>query len=218
MFHVEHAGEGGRWLTDGAAELGVSLNGDQVALFLRYLEELKRWNEKVNLTSLTEDKEIIIKHFLDSLACGKAIEPPHDSTLLDVGSGAGFPGLPLKIVHPDLDLTLLEPSQKKTAFLRHIIGTLHLKRARPISERIENLPSLQHLLGKFSYIVTRALDLGDVLPFVPSALASQGKLILCRAKPFDPKLELGGLEVSQEIPYSLPFGFGERILTVLTIR
>ncbi len=218
MFHVEHSGEGGRWLRDGAAELGVSLSKDQVALFLLYLAELKSWNEKVNLTGLREDKEIIAKHFLDSLACGKAIGRPQGASLLDVGSGAGFPGLPLKIVHPELNLTLLEPSQKKTAFLRHVIGTLHLEGVRAISERIEQVTSLQHLLGTFSYIVTRALDPLEVLSFVTSMLATQGRLILCRAKPLDRNIELDGLEVSEEIPYSLPFGYGERVLTVLTMR
>ncbi len=216
MFHVEHSGKAGRWLVEGAAELGVSLSDNQVALFLLYLEELKRWNKKVNLTGLTEDKEIIVKHFLDSLACGRAIERPDDSSLLDVGSGAGFPGLPLKIVHPEMDLTLLEPSQKKTAFLRHMIGTLRLVGVRTISEKIGSLPGRQDLLGRFSYVVTRALDLAKVLPFVPSVLAHQGRLILYRAKSLDPEIELGGLRVFQEIPYSLPFGYGKRILTVLT--
>ncbi|TAJ07613.1 MAG: 16S rRNA (guanine(527)-N(7))-methyltransferase RsmG, partial [Nitrospirae bacterium] len=130
MFHVEHrTGPDGKFLkalVDGATWLGVPLSralADQCSVYFR---ELQAWNDKTNLTAITDEREIAVKHFLDSLVCSKALDHPEQARVMDVGSGAGFPGLPLKLMHPELDMTLLEPSQKKTAFLRHVIGTLEL--------------------------------------------------------------------------------------------
>ena len=87
-----------------------------------YLEQLQLWNQSFNLTSITLDDEIIIKHFVDSLAALKADEIMVGASLLDVGTGAGFPGIPLKIARLDLNITLVEPAKKKSAFLHFIVG------------------------------------------------------------------------------------------------
>lgn len=219
MFHVEHrAGPDGKFLkafVDGAAELGVPLSqalADQCAVYFR---ELQAWNGKTNLTAITDEREIAVKHFLDSLICSKAIDQPERARILDVGSGAGFPGLPLKLMHPELDMTLLDPSQKKTAFLRHIIGTLELARIVAISRRIEEFSREQPWQAGFTHIITRAVNVASLLGSFLSLLNLNGVIILCRAKPLENELPLDSLQIRLEIAYTLPAGFGTRVLTIL---
>ncbi|MEW6215889.1 MAG: 16S rRNA (guanine(527)-N(7))-methyltransferase RsmG, partial [Nitrospirota bacterium] len=108
-------------------EFGYVPEMEQLSAFMTYLSELKRWNKAYNLTSLSKDEDIIIKHFLDSLLYLKAI-PDGEIKIADVGSGAGFPGIPLKIIRPEIEMYLIEPSRKKSAFLRHIIRQVGLKK------------------------------------------------------------------------------------------
>jgi len=128
-------------IVKGLRELSLPFTPDQVRLFSAYLTELKKWNKAYNLTSLKTDEDIVIKHFLDSLLYLRAL-PPGEISVLDVGSGAGFPGIPLKIMRPEIGLYLLEPSWKKANFLRHIAGTLCLSGVEIIEKRIEDLEPL----------------------------------------------------------------------------
>ncbi len=169
----------------------------------------------MNLTAIKGVKEIAVKHFLDSLACSKALALQNQPSLLDVGSGAGFPGLPLKILHPQLSLTLLEPNEKKTSFLRHIIGTLQLSGAAVISKNLRDFAGAATKLGKFSCIITRAVSVAQILPSSVALLDERGRVILCRTKPLDVDPVRYGLKVTNELDYELPYGFGHRILTVL---
>jgi len=132
---------------------------------MTYLSELKRWNKSYNLTSLKTDEEIIVKHFLDSLLYMNAL-PDGEMSVLDVGSGAGFPGIPLKVMRPEITMYLLEPSRKKANFLRHIIRTLMLDAIEVVEKRIEELRPLS-----IDVAVTRALFgikefIGKVSPYV----------------------------------------------------
>src|SRR5437899_6867377 len=106
----------------GLRQLGLELNGLQLEQFLRYRQELLDWNNRFNLTAITDPEEVLIKHFLDSLSLLSVYDKPH-THLLDIGSGAGFPGLPLKIVRPQWHIVLLEATGKKVTFLHHIIET-----------------------------------------------------------------------------------------------
>lgn len=127
----------------GLIELGITSSKEQIDAFMVYLSELKKWNKAYNLTSITKDEDIIIKHFLDSLLYLKAMpdgDPELDSgKVADVGSGAGFPGIPIKIIRPEIEMYLIEPSRKKTAFLRHIIKALGVKKIEVIEKRIEDV-------------------------------------------------------------------------------
>jgi 16S rRNA (guanine527-N7)-methyltransferase len=140
-------------LVRGARELGLELTPVQVATFQVYYEELIAWNQRVNLTAITGLAEVQVKHFLDSLTCLLAIPLPlplpyqgrgegtcclsPGSSLIDIGSGAGFPGLPLKIVCPEMSLTLLDSVAKKAGFLRHIVGRLRLEGVEIVTARAE---------------------------------------------------------------------------------
>jgi 16S rRNA (guanine527-N7)-methyltransferase len=210
MFHVEQG-----WteaLRAGAAQLQISLGPQQISQFQRYLEELLVWNKKINLTSITDAKEIAVKHFIDSLACCKALL---SGSLVDIGSGAGFPGLPLKILNPDLELALLEPSHKKSAFLHHMIGTLGLKHVQVYTARLEALSSDPSHQNRYVNAVTRALDVFPFLRLIRSLVKPEGRLILCRAEPLHSLDQPGPFLISEEIAYTLPQGLGHRILTVL---
>jgi len=115
---------------------GLALDRRQLDQFVAYASELRRWNERVNLTAITDEREIVTRHFLDSLRCALSWGvSPHN--LVDVGTGAGFPGLPLKILRPKLRLTLVESVEKKAAFLQHITAELGLSDVAVVVARAE---------------------------------------------------------------------------------
>ena len=138
-------------LSEGAHRLGIELTAEQLAAFQTYYEELITWNEKFNLTAITDYDQVQIKHFLDSLTCLLAVRSPKSEVrgrtldlgpstkVIDIGAGAGFPGLPLKIVCPGLQLTLLEATGKKVGFLEHIVSRLGLEGVEVIKGRAEEL-------------------------------------------------------------------------------
>ena len=199
-----------------ASNFGISLSGHQLTQFSLYQHELIAWNKKINLTSIIEPKHIVIKHFLDSLACCQVItHPTEKDRLLDVGSGAGFPSLPLNIVFPTLHTTLLEPSQKKTAFLRHIVGTLGLGKVEIVSKTLEQLIRCTEIHHTFSYVMTRAVNISLAMRSVATLLTDRGKFVLCRSRPLDSGCDTDGLMVVQEIMYDLPREQGKRTLIIL---
>ena len=201
-------------LKTGASELGIELAEDQIRLFMLYLKELKVWNEKINLTALKEDRDIVIKHFLDSISPVYLIQS--DTKLLDIGSGAGFPGVPIKIVRPDLDVTLLESSGKKSAFLKELIRKLGLKGIAAFTERAENTENGVPRKN-FDCVITRAV--GSVehvirlsLPYVEDG----GSILLMRGRNGPHDLEsseypVGAILEHQE-SLTLPFAGDERTL------
>ncbi len=182
-----------------------------------YRQYLLLWNKRINLTAITDPEEILIKHFVDSLACFKALTPLHEgASLLDVGTGAGFPGLPLKIAHPRLSLTLLEPSRKKVAFLQHLVGTLRLEHVTIIAKPLEDVSRAGRFTGSYRFVVTRALNLFSQLANVVPLLERGGKLILCRSRSLSPSDPTDGFKVDREILYDLPADYGKRVLVVLS--
>lgn len=177
-------------LKAGLEELGFKYSGKQIDAFLTYLEELKKWNKAYNLTGLKTDREIIIKHFFDSLLFAKVL-PSQAMTLADIGSGAGFPGVPVKIMLPHLKVFLIEPTQKKAVFLRHVSNRLKLQDIEVIDRRIEDVKDL-----KVDVAVTRALY--SVREFVDKAkdiLNKNGILILSKGPGLEK--ELNGLSKEQ---------------------
>ena len=125
-------------LRKGLEELHLKPYDSSMASFETYLEELKKWNRAYNLTSIKKDEDIIVKHFLDSLLYLKVI-PQGALKIADIGSGAGFPGIPIKIIRPEVDMYLIESSAKKSLFLRHIINLLKIRYIHVIEERVENI-------------------------------------------------------------------------------
>lgn len=166
-------------LKAGAMELGLQLSSDQVEQFNRYGEELKKWNKKINLTAIRTDEEIVIKHFIDSLTPAKFLES--GSALLDIGSGAGFPCLPLKILMPNLPVTSIDAVEKKIFFQRSVSRALGLQDFQALHGRAEQL---QPENGRgYDVIVSRAFS--DIPTFAQMArplLKNQGKIIAMKGK------------------------------------
>jgi 16S rRNA (guanine527-N7)-methyltransferase len=126
-------------LVTGAQSLGLSLAPSHLASFARYLALLLDWNQKFNLTAITDPAEIQVRHFLDALSCTAVAGDLSGQRFVDIGAGAGFPGLPLKILFPQMTLTLVESVAKKCVFLNHVIAELGLEDATVINDRAENL-------------------------------------------------------------------------------
>jgi len=120
--------------------LGLQLTTEQLAAFERYKHELIEWNSRFNLTAIRDENGIEIKHFLDSLTCILAFEPSSPPrSLIDVGTGAGFPGIPLKLIYPHMRLTLVESIQKKAGFCQHVVETLGLRQVTVLAQRAEDV-------------------------------------------------------------------------------
>ena len=137
---------------------GFPLTTHQVAQFTRYRDELLRWNARINLTAITDDNEIIHKHFLDSLSVLAYITLGNGDSVIDVGTGAGFPGIVLKIYVPGIRLTLVEASKKKASFLKFIVPQLRLHQAENIAilaERAEVCAQQSAHIGRYDWVFTR---------------------------------------------------------------
>jgi len=148
-------------LIEGADKLGIDFSVRQIKQFELYYRELTKWNKKTNLTAITDYSSVQVKHFLDSLTITLAlseeeVEDP-DFNILDVGTGAGFPGLPLKILFPQPRLVLLEPTTKKTAFLHHIIRKLELENVEVLNNRAEEAAHLPLYHEQFALVLSRAV-------------------------------------------------------------
>ena len=148
-------------LIEGANELGIELDARQVEQFELYFQDLAEWNTRINLTAITDYHAVQVKHFLDSLTIalafsGQEVTEP-DFSIVDVGTGAGFPGLPLKILFPQPRLVLLESTAKKVTFLQHIIRKLELENVEVVSSRAEEAARLPLYREQFALVLSRAV-------------------------------------------------------------
>ncbi len=141
----------------GLEALGICLNEFQLKQFMRYYALLVEWNSFMNLTAITEYDEVCTKHFLDSLSLCKALDCTQELTVIDVGTGAGFPGIPLKIAFPNLSITLLDSLGKRVNFLKEVIGALGLEGIEAIHGRAEDYAKPNMLREQFDVCVSRAV-------------------------------------------------------------
>jgi 16S rRNA (guanine527-N7)-methyltransferase len=202
-------------LKDGIIELGFTASKEQLNAFITYLSELKRWNKAYNLTGLKKDEDIIIKHFLDSLLYLKAI-PDGKIRIADVGSGAGFPAIPIKIIRPEIEMFLIEPSRKKSAFLRHIIRQLGLEKIGVIEKSIEEIKIDHELSFPVDIAVTRALfTIKEFLKKASHIVRQDGILILNKGPKVNEELKLLKNRKYEVITIKLPLSdIKRRIVTI----
>lgn len=158
-------------LVKGAAELGLDISGGKLEDFEKYKELLLEWNQKINITAITDDDEIDIKHFLDSLTPFVTNLVKGKKRLIDIGTGGGFPGLPLKIVNPELDVTLMDSLNKRIVFLKEVISQLGLDEIEAIHGRAEELSRTPQHREQYDIAISRAVASLDTLseyciPFV----------------------------------------------------
>ena len=143
--------------------LGIQLSSRQLNALELYEQELLHWNERTNLTAIREPGQIRIKHFLDSLTCLLVIREAPPSRIVDVGTGAGFPGLPLKIIYPSMQLTLVESVGKKADFCRRVIQKLGLEGVQVVQERVETLGQMPEHRQQYDWALARAVAVMNVL-------------------------------------------------------
>lgn len=197
-----------------AQELGLTISECHAEQFVRYLTHLIAWNKTINLTAIIDSKEIITKHFVDSLTALVSTSFRQDSIVLDVGSGGGFPGIPLKIVRSDIQLTLVEPVQKKCSFLNSVIGLLQLRGVSTFAGTIEQYAK-QAITKSIDAVVLRALKFDDIQKYIPALLNEKGKVVLYRTSVIENK-EIGEeFHRLNETALLLPHGSGKRVITVL---
>jgi 16S rRNA (guanine527-N7)-methyltransferase len=188
----------------GAGQLGITLSRNAVAQFAVHARELLLWNSKINLTAITEPLAVAVKHYIDAIAPADLI-PPH-ARLLDIGSGGGFPGIPLKIMQPSLRLTVMDAARKKASFLNHAGRILNLKDYRVLHLRIEKMRNAEDMLracraniaaepslsgglapvaavGPFDVVISRALaGLAEYLAMARPFIAEKGLIVAMKGR------------------------------------
>ena len=193
-------------------ELGVSLTEKQVEQFLIYYEMLVEWNGVMNLTAITEYEEVMKKHFVDSLSLIKAYDVNQSKTVIDVGTGAGFPGLALKIAYPNLKVTLLDSLNKRIQFLDAVIKKLGLEDVETIHGRAEDFAKPDKLREKFDLCVSRAVaNLSTLSEYCLPFVKEGGQFISYKSEKITEEMEaagkaisiLGG-KVSNQVEFKLP--------------
>jgi len=210
-------------VNDAQALFNVHITGRQVMALITYEKELIEWNQKFNLTAIRDSESIRTKHFLDSFSCilaWKAAPPDH---LIDVGTGAGFPGIPLKILYPNLRLTLVESVGKKAMFCQHIVRVLGLEHVNVIQARAEALGQAAQHREKYDWAAARAVANLNVLSEYLIPLVKVGGMVLAQkgesgpaeAQSAEKAMELLGGKLKQLIPVNLPGVADDRYLVVV---
>ena len=169
-------------------KMSISLNKEQYDQFYAYMVLLIEWNEKINLTAITEPQEIILKHFVDSLTIAKYIE--EGKTIIDMGTGAGFPGIPLKIYRNDVKVVLADSLNKRIKFLNEVIDKLKLENVETIHCRAEELGKNKQYREKFDYATSRAVaNLSTLSEYLMPFVKLNGSGIFMKTMEIDEELE-----------------------------
>jgi 16S rRNA (guanine527-N7)-methyltransferase len=208
---------------DAQALFNVHLTGRQVMALITYEKELLEWNQKFNLTAIRDSESIRTKHFLDSFSCVLAWKSSPPNQLIDVGTGAGFPGIPLKILYPNLKLTLVESVGKKAMFCQHIVRMLGLEHVEVIHARAEDLGQNMQHREKYDWAVARAVAHLNVLseymiPLVKiggAMLAQKGESGLAEAQSAEEAMHILGGKLKQLVPVNLPSVAEDRYLVIV---
>lgn len=195
-----------------AEKLGVSLSDEQIQQFLTYYEMLIEWNGFMNLTAITEYEDVMKKHFVDSISLIKAYDVTNSASVIDVGTGAGFPGLALKIAYPNLEITLLDSLNKRIQFLNAVIEKLGLEKVYTIHGRAEDFAKPGKLREKFDLCVSRAVaNLSTLSEYCLPFVKEKGCFISYKSEKIYEEMEaagnvitlLGG-KIEKQVEFTLP--------------
>lgn len=197
-------------------KLGITVTKEELLKLTKYYNMLIEWNAKINLTRITSPKDVYLKHFYDSLTLVKAIDLTKITSLCDIGSGAGFPGIVLKIFYPNLSITLLDSLNKRVIFLNEVIKELALKDIKALHSRSEDYH------GTFDLITARAVaNLSNLIPYINNLMTKNNTFIAMKAN-IDQELEVAKpilakyhLEVTRIVTFNLPYEESLRNLLVI---
>lgn len=210
-------------LERGCQLLNLSITEKQEEQFMQYYELLVEWNKVMNLTGITEFDEVMRKHFLDSLSIVKAIEKKNMLRVLDLGTGAGFPGIPLKIMFPEWDIVLLDSLNKRIKFLNEVIGQLGLQKISTIHGRAEDFARKEEYREKFDLVVSRAVaNLSSLSEYCLPYVKQQGIFVSYKASDVEEEVReakkavtvLGG-NLEKTVEFQLPDTDIDRTLLVI---
>ena len=197
-------------INDYLVEIQIELTDKQLTQFYNYMNLLIEWNRKINLTTIIEPEEIILKHFVDSIIISKYIE--NDLKVIDVGTGAGFPGIPLKIIRGDLDIVLLDSLNKRINFLNEVIKVLQLKNVYSIHARVEEFAKNKKYRESFDIVTSRAVaNMSTLSEYMLPLSKVGGKMLAMKGPDFKDEITnskkalniLGG-EIEKIDEYLLP--------------
>jgi 16S rRNA (guanine527-N7)-methyltransferase len=202
--------------------VGLAVSGENIRAFELFIRELKKWNRTVNLTAITRDEEIAVKHIVDALVCAACVG--EGEAVLDIGSGAGIPAIPIKILKPSVQVVSVDAVAKKIMFQRHVARLLGLKGFEAIHARVEDLAASH--AGRFDVVTSRAFTrLEQFVALGAPLLAAGGRMIAMKGPGVVAEMESEragiatlGFEITSCKPYNLPLGMGERNLIMITPR
>ena len=210
-------------LEDGCQAFGVTLTEKQIEQFEKYYELLVEWNKVMNLTGITEFDEVMQKHFVDSVAAAEYVEMEKINSLIDVGTGAGFPGIPLKIVYPHLQVTLLDSLNKRIKFLEEVVDNLGLTGIETVHGRAEDAAKKAEYREQFDLSVSRAVaNLASLTEYCLPFVKVGGKFVSYKSVSVDEEIAqskkavyvLGG-EIGKVEKFNLPESDMERALVII---
>ena len=203
-------------LTKGLDHLNYHLSPLQMEQIRVYASQLMLWNKKINLTAIRKTEEIAEKHFIDSIAASTFL--PAADRVVDIGSGGGFPGIVFKILDPDLDMVLVDASQKKVNFLKHVIRTVGLEGIEAIHARVEALQRLSPYAGSFDLAVSRAFSaLDKFVGLAQPLIKPDGWISAMKGKNFSEEI-FSSIKAAYDIQtdhYQLPFEKSDRYMLLL---
>ena len=206
-------------------EISIKLSEEQIEKFYDYMKLLLEWNEKINLTAITDEKEVILKHFIDSLTINKYING--GDKIVDVGTGAGFPGIPIKIIREDVEIVLVDSLNKRINFLNEVIDKLELKNIKTIHARAEEFGRMKEYREQFDKSTSRAVaNLSTLSEYLLPLVKVKGKCICMKGAEIKEELNesekaiktLGG-EVEKVESFNLPQSdFSRNIIIIEKVK